>query len=73
MAVQDDFNVKVAAVSAFFLLFDSSDDEQTVTGTSSQGHRRYRPKRYWIHDIIKQREVCSVFGLSVFSALNGFD
>ncbi len=41
MATEDDFVVEAAAVSAYFFIFESSDEEHTVAKTSSQGRRSY--------------------------------
>jgi hypothetical protein len=51
----DDAVVVFAAVS---YLLDSSEDEQN--GTRQRTRRVHRPRRFWMHDILLQREVSGI-------------
>ena len=52
----DETVVVFAAVS--YLLIDSSEDEQN--GARQRTRRVRRPRRFWMHDILMQREVSGI-------------
>ena len=52
----EDVDDALFAVAAFCYMFDTSDDEDNDDGESKR-KRLCRPRRFWVHDVIRGREV----------------
>ena len=55
----DDEDIDIVVASAAFLIYcddDKSDDEST----QSKRRRVRCPRRFWVHDILQQREVSTI-------------
>ena len=53
----DDVDDVMLAAASFFYMYDSEDD---VGDGESRRKRVCRPRRFWVHDVIRGREVSKV-------------